>query len=121
MNMRVLIVLLMFAIGFSGFSTTAHAFSDVLCDSGISQQMDSDSECADHQMAPDVKKDTGGELAAKDKCIDCMHCCSGHVYSLTVSVLPMQAIFVPVTYPVLTDRIAGDYAFSLLRPPQFAA
>ncbi len=121
MNMRVLIVLMILAINFSGFSTAAHAFTDVFCDSVSGQQVEAGAECPDHQLTSASEKGTAGDLAGKAQCLDCIHCCGGHVYNMPLASLPVQAVVTPVTYPVLTDNIAGDYAFSLLRPPKFAA
>lgn len=122
MNMRVLIVLIILAINFSGFSTAAHAFTDVFCDSVSGQQVEAGSKCPDHQLTSASEKGTAGDLSGKAQCLDCINCCGGHVFSnMPSATLLVQAVAIPVTYPVLTDNIAGEYAFSLLRPPKFAA
>ena len=38
--MRVLLMLLIFAIGFSGYSTAAHAFADDACNAAITVKTD---------------------------------------------------------------------------------
>lgn len=121
MNMRVLIVLLIFAINCSGFSTAAHAVAEVLCDSNGQGQVESIIKCADHQFTSAVEKSTQSDTSSKTQCLDCIHCCAGHVLSMTLSPLPFEAVSLNVSYPVLSDRITGNYHFSLLRPPKLAA
>ena len=68
---------------------------------------------------PDLK-DTG-DFNDHSQCPDCVHCCSGHVFNLSLTAPAAQTVFMPIAYPVLSDSVSGDYLFSLLRPPKFAA
>lgn len=119
MFMRVFIVLMIFLINFSGYSTAAHAFSDVFCDSKSGKQVESTMHCPDHQTSEN-QKDTG-DFNDHSQCPDCVHCCSGHVFNLSLTAPAAQTVFMPIAYPVLSDSVSGDYLFSLLRPPKFAA
>jgi hypothetical protein len=126
MIMRVFLMLLIFAIGFSGYSAAAHAFGPDSCnpamkaekaDSGMDQGMNM-SDCPDHQADQDQQKNTDqSKTAKKGKCMDCTHCCTSHAISL-----PNFSINLPQLAAVLNPKpIQGhvdDVFFSLLRPPK---
>src|SRR6218665_2000435 len=120
MIMRMFIVLMIFLINFSGYSAAAHAFSDVFCDSKSGKQVERTMHCPDHQSTNN-QDDTSNDITGKTQCPDCTHCCSGHVFNVSLPTPAAHVALLPVTYTVATDRIAGDYLFSLLRPPKFAA
>jgi hypothetical protein len=69
-----------------------------------------------------MKKDahTKGEhekKPEKSNCLECIHCCTGHVASLSsisVKLLPVQAA---LDAPLL-QVLKSDLLFSLLRPPK---
>jgi hypothetical protein len=121
MNMRVLIILMILAVNFSGFSTAAHAFSDAFCDSATGKQVESGIKCPDHQLTSAAETGALDDVGAKAQCLDCIHCCSGHVLSMTLSSAALVVVMQSVKYPVMTHRIADGHVLSLLRPPQIAA
>ncbi len=117
--MRIFVMILIIAIGLSGFPAAAHAFSKDSCDSSASSQLaDADHEvCADHNHDQDQKEKVGHDKAAKSQCLDCVHCCTGHAFNTSTDALKLHAE-TNKTFPVLADRSIGDYHSSLLRPPQ---
>lgn len=109
--MRVFLMILIFAIGFSGYMAAGHAFADTSCDT-LMKTMTVDagadvSDCVDHQ-----KNDS-----SKTKCIDCMHHCVSHALTpsgYSVSLPPLAATLnVPPTHGYV-----DSYPSSLLRPPK---
>jgi hypothetical protein len=117
--MRVLVLLLVFAIGFGGYSTAAHAAAQQGCGSlVVSKSLDSgNDDCSDYQSSRQNKD--AHKKAADDSgvCLDCLHCCTSHVmntgyYSLT---LPLQ---IGSLFPVFRGMPIGAHQFSFLRPPQ---
>jgi hypothetical protein len=114
--MRVFLLLLIFAIGFSGYSTASHAFGEDSCASATQSEMASNTDCATHTGNADAKKDTKNS-DEKSVCLDCIHCCASHVANLanwSVSFSPVTAGHSSALSPVLKD----NYLFSLLRPPK---
>lgn len=125
--MRVLLMLLIFAIGFSGYSAAAHAFGHESCDPAMMMQMADDSaehegmdmsDCPGHEADQDQQKDADADKSSsKGKCMDCTHCCTSHAVSISeysVGFLPPSSVLNP---PPL-NLSAGDFLFSLLRPPK---
>lgn len=120
-SMRVLIIIIMFAIGFSGYSAAAHAFDMEACGSMAMTQADNMgmdmSDCPGHQddstSAPDSDNDSHG----KTVCLDCHHCCASHAVSLPAYevVHPQQA---KLHNPVSDAGYYDFFSFSLLRPPK---
>lgn len=115
--MRTFLVILMLAIGFSGFSAAAHAFGKDPCDKmSINNVVIIDhTECADHQADQDQKD--GADKTAKGQCLDCTHHCASHAYGISdyaIKAPPAQEN----DYTVMVDRLTGDYFASLLRPPK---
>lgn len=126
--MRIFLILLIFAIGFSGYSAAAHAFSHLSCDPDIMIQIEDASaghanmdmsDCPEHQADQNHKKDAGIEkVASKDKCIDCTKCCASQVMSLhdfKGFFLPQSIILEPTSVGLLR---VGDFLYSLKRPPK---
>lgn len=115
--MRILLMILVFAIGFSGFPAAAYAFSKDSCDSAIlSQLADTNHEgCSDHHQ--DQKEKASHDKAEKSKCLDCAHCCTSHAFNASSYSLKFH-LEARKVFPILKDRPIGDYHFSLLRPPK---
>lgn len=107
--MRVLLLIMMFAIGFSGFATVAHAFADadcVLSDTGHHADNSAD------------QLDKNSEQTAQKQCLDCAQCCASHhavILPQLVVPVPEQAARLALLPPVDQD---GFYYPSLLRPPR---
>ena len=121
MIMRVFLMLLIFAIGFSGYSAAAHAFGPDSCDPAMKAEMaDSGmdmSDCPGHQADQDKQKDTDTSKTSKAKCMDCTHCCASHAMNLPEYSMNFQAQATVLNLPPTTG-IDGDYLMSLLRPPK---
>ncbi len=123
--MRVFLMILIFAIGFSGYSAAAHALSHEFCNpmmeqaDGDSSHKDMDmSDCPGHAAGKDQQKDTDQDKGAKKgKCMDCSHCCPSHAMSL---------LNYSLSLPLLSDLLnpkpmyghVDEVFFSLLRPPK---
>lgn len=123
--MRVFLILIIFAIGFSGYSAAAHAFGPDSCDpamkaemsaSGMDQGMDM-SDCPGHQADQDKKTDADQSKSSKTKCMDCTHCCASHAMNLPDYSMSFQPQTTVLNLPPTTG-IDGDYLMSLLRPPK---
>lgn len=119
--MRVFLMLLIFAIGFSGYSAAAHAFGPDSCNPAAMEKMADQgmdmSDCPGHQTDQDEQTDTDQSKSSKTKCMDCTHCCTSHAISLSnysINFPPLAAVLNP--QPL--DLRVGDYFFSLLRPPK---
>lgn len=114
--MRIFVLAIILAIGFSGFSAASHAIMLDDCKSSTQVQAD---ECA-----PDLKNtnDHGQkhEKSGKGFCLDCAHCCVASV------VLPSDGMIVmPQPSSDMNSTVRQfqpeDRLFSLLRPPKFIA
>lgn len=125
MTMRVFLMLLIFAIGFSGYSAAAHAFGPDSCnptmkaemaDSNMDQGMDM-SDCPGHQADQDKQTDNDQSKSSKAKCMDCTHCCASHAMNLPEYSMNFQPQATVLNLPPTTG-IDGDYLMSLLRPPK---
>lgn len=126
MIMRVFLMLLIFAIGFSGYSAAAHAFGHESCDPAMMMQMTDDaahegmdmSDCPGHQADQDQQKDASADKStSKDKCMDCTNCCTSHAVSLSdysVGFSPPSSVLNPSPL----NLSAGDFIYSLKRPPK---
>ena len=121
--MRVFVMMLIFAIGFAGYSAAAHASAQDSCNPAMAKDIKS-FDCADHQAGHDQKKDASpdNDASGKGKCPDCNHCCAFHAAGLfshdAMSIIPPGAA-IPGWKPV--TGLAGDYLSSLLRPPKSLA
>ncbi len=117
--MRVFLALLIFVIGFSGFSTASHAFDNGGCNGAMQSEMSKDmdmSDCPDHQKKSDVKKDADN-TAKKSACLDCVHCCASHAVNLANSSVKYMAVEATLA-PAPSQILKSNFLFSLLRPPR---
>lgn len=118
--MRMFLCTLILAIFFSGYSSAAHAFGDMDCHpqgkAEISAPAMDMADCFDHQKADDAQKNADG-TSSSAKCMDCTHCCASHAVNLPGHSMNFQ-LKAEVLNPLLEDGYAGDYLFSLLRPPK---
>ena len=119
--MRVFFMLLIFAIGFSGYSAAAHAFSQDDCaPTSVSEAKDQQtdmSDCPGHKGGKNIKSDTESGKTSKAKCLDCSHCCMAHVtlnQNYTVPLPPLTGILSPSH----ESGKARESLFSQLRPPR---
>lgn len=121
MTMRVFFMLLIFAIGFSGYSAAAHAFMQGDCDPvSMSKMTDKGmdmSDCPGHTGDKDAKKDVEPSKTSKAKCMDCTHCCMTHAtfHQNSMTAFPQIA---SIVIPSIDSGEARDNLFSLLRPPR---
>ncbi|MGE0252119.1 MAG: hypothetical protein AB7G80_05330 [Dongiaceae bacterium] len=115
--MRILILLLIFAIGFSGFSAAAHAFDSPKCGQSLSAEKTdgAQNDCASH-LKNDSKEDQTSK-DAKHSCISCGHCCTAHAtitqFSVNVEVPVRKTAFTNINSDPDDDFISG-----LKRPPR---
>lgn len=122
MPMRMFLMLLIFAIGFSGYSAAAHAFGPDSCDpAAMEKMMDQGtdvSDCPEHQADQDKQKDSDTSKTSKAKCIDCTHCCTSHAINFTDYsinfLLPLSSLLSPRPIHGHVDEVF----FYLLRPPK---
>jgi hypothetical protein len=129
--MRVFLMLLIFAIGFSGYSAAAHAFGHQSCDPAMMMQIEDASaespvstdmpDCPEHQSYQNLQKNADTEkVASKDKCMDCTQCCTSQLMSLH----DFKGVFLPrssVLEPTYVDFLhIGDFLYSLKRPPKIS-
>ena len=118
--MRVLLILLIFAIGFSGFSAAAHAFDSKECHEAASvetQDNTSPHDCPEHAAAKqDQSADNNGKKD-KDLCLSCDHCCVSHVGFPQFGYVP----YTPDrsdTYEVADTAMVDSAVSGLKRPPK---
>ena len=112
--MRILILTLILAIGFSGYSAAAHAFAMETCGSAAIEKT---TDCAGHHE--DQTSDHGSDQhsSGKGACLDCHHCCTSYAVGLpdySVSYLPQAKLH----HPMPAQDYSDYFAFSLLRPPK---
>ncbi len=118
--MRILVLLLVFAIGFSGFSAAAHAVDLQKCGQTLSVEEVDDTQdaCAQH-----VKNDFKEKQASKDvehSCINCGHCCMSHATIMQGGI----SILVPILKTTFVNIISepdDDFISGLKRPPRILA
>ena len=114
--MRVLVILLIFAIGFSGFSAAAHAFDSQKCAQGVSleKNMSSMDDCHDGAANKD---DNSGTKDGKHLCLTCGHCCVSHV-AMPAMGLMMSDTVVSLSYTAVDTSLDGDILSGFERPPK---
>lgn len=120
--MRLFVMLLIFAIGFSGYSAAAHAFMKESCNPVVMAQAASvevDMLCPGHSaVEQNQQEDTDqSDQASKGECMDCTHCCTSPVLGLSIqsnSFSSQATVLNPLTEAVHHS----DFLFSLLRPPK---
>lgn len=120
--MRLFVMLLIFAIGFSGYSAAAHAFMKESCNPVVMAQAASvevDMPCPGHSaVEQNQQEDTDqSDQASKGKCMDCTHCCVSHAFNMPESSFNFLQPSAELN-PLTVNGYAGDFLFSLLRPPK---
>ena len=119
--MRLFFMFMIFAIGFSGFSTASHAFIEDECNpASMAKTVDKPidlSDCNGHQDGTDAKEDTGSTKASKTQCLDCTHCCASHA-TLSQNYSAVTPLVTKMLIPSVEGGKARDNFFSLLRPPR---
>lgn len=112
--MRTLILTLIIAISFAGYSAAAHAFAG---DMGLV------SVTTDNTDVSKVTQDCSGDQDGKGKadmhvCLDCHHCgAAHHVASLSEHIVRFPDRSGAV-FPLTVENLSGAYLFFLLRPPK---
>lgn len=118
--MRILLVLLIFAIGFSGFSAAAHAFDSQNCHASSSdgeKEAGALSDCPEHAATQSQTADSSNQ-GDSHVCLNCDHCCVSYLgfpqFSGTLDIPDRSETFEPV------DAAMADSAVSKLkRPPKY--
>lgn len=117
-NMRVLILLLIFCIGFSGFSTVAHAVESSHCGSSSLAEMSDSTSAAVDDCAEMPQKDKSGESKKQSHvCLNCGHCCVSHLALADLDI----TVDVPViksTFTIVDSDVDNDFISTLKRPPK---
>lgn len=106
--MRIFLMLLIFAIGFNGYVSVAHAYAeDIAHDVTTLNLMD------DHHSE---KSDHNSDKKADANCNDCSHCCVVQVF--TVSNYSIRYLLPTINWlSALNDNQRERYSGSLFRPP----
>ena len=120
--MRVFLILLIFAIGFGGFSAAAHAFDAQKCHTEATTDAKADGSqhhCPEHMAAKGSTSDSDSDKEAHI-CLSCDHCCVSH------AAFPqfIAALFTPdrnEAYEVFDAVVADNIVAGLKRPPKFLA
>lgn len=112
--MRAIFTLLILAVCFSGYSAAAHAFADEGCSTKIESAAGVDkADCTHH-----AKKSENSDKTQKSACMECLHCCAGHV----VASFSDQHIKIAMPENILASlplqALKSQDFSSLLRPPQ---
>lgn len=105
--MRMLLALLIFMVGFSGYSAAAHAFSmNIDTPAKLSKKVDDTVNSADHD-----------KVKSEKTCDCCTHCCGSHVLMSNDSSLGLTAqLSSLIIAPGNTNT--GNYIFSFYTPPK---
>lgn len=113
--MRILVLLLVFAIGYNGFSTAVHAFDWQKCDqSALIEKNKSSTTSLDFNANKDESKNTPDTEAT---CLACGQCCAFHAY------IPQSGLIVNVpasasSFAIVHHYISGDILSGFKRPPR---
>lgn len=119
--MRVFLIMLIFAIGFSGFSAVAHAFDSQTCDQMMSvenaplDKMADKMDCAEHVKKTDSQEKSSKE--GKHLCLSCGHCCVSHV-AITQHNIQFNAHIIKTAYPHTDISLDDNVISGLKRPPK---
>jgi hypothetical protein len=107
-------MLLIFAIGYSGFTAAAHAFGPISSEKAQAVSMAS---CVDCQTENTDNGDNDDNGKASNGCMSCHHCCGSQL-----GFHPDFSINIEITAGVLSplpDQVPTDSHIStLLRPPK---
>lgn len=112
--MRFIVLLLIFAIGFSGFSAAAHAFDSAECNPVVSFAKDASSPAGGDDLA-DAGKETSKDSG--HLCFACSHCCMTHVV-LPHAPFKMTAIVTDVSFPMVDAHLPDSLLSGFKRPPK---
>ncbi len=112
--MRLIFSLLIFAITLSGYMAAAHAFELVAGEQTQAMDMAACDGCQQDNSpdAPDQNDDS-----TKNCGVNCPNCCSGSAGFFFSTHMRLQPVSANLS-SFYTDKLAGEYLFSLLRPPR---
>lgn len=122
MIMRVFLMLIIFAIGFSGYSAAAHAFGPDSCTSTMKAEMADQgidmAGCASHQADQDKQSDADQNKNSGKMCLDCTHCCASHSMNLSNYDFGLPEPEASRLSPSPEASHNSDFIASMLRPPR---
>jgi hypothetical protein len=108
--------MLIFAIGFSGFSAAAHAFDSSKCGQiSVEKMDDAQNDCAKHLK--NASKDDQKSKDSKHSCTNCGHCCMSHAALTQFGVHAVVPIHKTI-FPHLNAEPDDDFISGLKRPPR---
>lgn len=121
-DMRVLILLMILSLGFSGFSTAAHAVESSHCGSAASFEAHDSSatmldDCADNGKETAQKDKCSESNEQKHACVSCGHCCVSH-FALTAFGVSVDLPAIKSTFTIVDSDVDNDFISTLKRPPK---
>lgn len=118
--MRLFTIILVLALGFSGFLSTAHAFEVGGCDSSeIGQQcLDDKSIMADQEDSNKNQKQSDSK-EAPHVCLNCGHCSTAHATAIYNQSAFINFKIASVFNGYNKVDLANQFIFSIKRPPKF--
>ena len=117
--MRLFIIMLVLAIGFSGFLSTAHAFEIGGCNaSEIGEQCLDDKSMADHKDSNKNQKQSDAK-EIQHFCLNCGHCGAAHATVISNQLVFISRKMASVFNGYNKIDLANQFVFSIKRPPKF--
>lgn len=115
--MRVFLMLIIFAIGFSGFSTVAHAFDSQSCAQIMSAEnvQSNDMDCAGHANSGEKQEKSSKD--GKHLCLNCGHCCVSHA-ALTQPSFNFNPPVIKTAFSFMHMNVDDNVVSGLKRPPK---
>jgi hypothetical protein len=115
--MRILILVVIFAIGFSGFSAAAHAFDSSKCGQSFSIEKveKAQSDCLKH--IKNGSKDDQNSKESKHSCLNCSHCCTSHAAISQFGVHFLLPIY-KTAFSNINSEPDDNFISGLKRPPR---
>ena len=114
-SMRVLILLLILSLGFSGFSTASHAADSAHC-SPVSS-FEALDDCADNGQEAAQKDKSGESKEQPHVCLNCGHCCVSHL-ALTAFNASVDIPVIKSVFGIIDSDVDSDFVSTLKRPPR---
>lgn len=121
--MRVVLMMLIFAIGFSGYAAAAHSAGGEPCNPAAMEMSSGHDakagmpDCPGHADDAVQTDSADSSKSGKSICLDCHHCCTAHATAVISYSLAVPADASSLDMPPSDAHKVGRL-FSLLRPPK---